>query len=73
MGEISQKVKTYLIEYVCDNCEKQNVRFSGVEGYTGGKYVYDHVCGHCKKEISLEDKYPLIKYLPLEEHGNSSD
>lgn len=73
MAEISQKVKTYLIEYICDHCEKQKVEFNGVEGFTGGKYVYDHFCSNCKIDISLENKYPLIKYLPLEEYGNSSD
>lgn len=61
MAELKQRVKTYLVEYVCDECEVGTMLPEGM-ALLSMPVKYPHVCNHCRAKKILDKKYPCTEY-----------
>lgn len=61
MAELKQKVKTYMVEYVCDECEVGTMSPEGV-ALLSMPAKYPHICDHCRAKKILDKKYPYMEY-----------
>jgi len=62
MPERKKEVKTYKIEYVCDECGEGDMRPTGI-CLTSNPPQYPHTCTVCGHEKRFRDKkYPLTVY-----------
>lgn len=69
MAEIKTELKTYRVEYICDECKKGEMIYNnddiGIDfmGLIGsGKIEFSHVCNKCKCRKGLKEIYPKIAY-----------
>lgn len=52
------EVRTYVVEYVCDECKIGKMEFTGRRGMSNPPRNY-HICNNCKAEKSFYGKtYP---------------
>ena len=69
MPEIKQKVDVFMVEYLCDSCEKGVLRFTGkkMPGITKDTINHIHRCTNCKAGKSVPNKiYPFQMYEAVE-------
>ena len=59
--EIKTNVKTYRVDYRCDQCKQENMVDTGKSIYVGG-VMYEHQCPMCGFRKNLNCKYPKLVY-----------
>ena len=59
MSESEIEVKSYKIDYICDECHDGFMIFTGTM-LMSNPPQYSHKCEHCGKEITFYKKYPYI-------------
>lgn len=57
MAEQKRELKTYEVDYVCDECKNGRMRPTGVKHLTHPAR-YPHVCGNCGHKDSFPVIYP---------------
>lgn len=65
MSEIKTEVRTYLVEYHCDECENGLLRTTGAV-QTSNPPRYEHVCTNCDTRGYMFDMYPHYRQEPIE-------
>jgi len=65
MSERKTACNTYKVEYVCDVCAKGTMEATGSVVCTNPPQ-YQHICTSCGHEGYLENRYPEIRYEPIE-------
>lgn len=56
------EVKPIGVKYICDSCEKGEMRTTGKMKMFETHAEYHHTCDTCGAESDLPEKYPLIRY-----------
>lgn len=69
MGEIKTPVKVYHVEYICDSCGMDFMKFTG-QMHSSYPPWFRHVCPKCGESTALRYKYPRIVY---EQTGGDCD
>ena len=62
MSEKDAEVKTVLVEYECDVCERGTMVRDGNIVITRGPPLYPHKCSNCGHKQNFETQYPTIRY-----------
>jgi len=57
MSETEQEVKTYVVNYICDECGDGFMEPTG-EIYLTNPPQYPHVCNKCGAKKTFNKKYP---------------
>ena len=71
MGEIKNKVNTYLVKYVCDDCEQKPnpgcvlIRLNICYPVNPPLYAYE--CPNCHKIYKMHGQYPSVEYEEINE------
>jgi len=64
MPEIKHEVKTYEVNYQCDECSKGNMIPINHHNDLVWREFIDHKCDHCGHICNFKKQYPYIKYEP---------
>lgn len=59
--ESSQPVVPYEVNYICDKCNFDTLRFESTVSTNQGE-MYQHICANCKEYFLLPRIYPYIKF-----------
>lgn len=58
-------VKPIGVKYICDDCLKGEMVPTGKHDFYPEHMEFEHQCNNCGIKIKLHDKYPLIRYVSL--------
>lgn len=61
MPEIKKEIKSYSVDYVCDQCEIGNLLPTGL-CLTSMPPKFPHICNYCNAYYELSKRYPKIIY-----------
>lgn len=62
MAEVKNKVQTYIINYVCDECYDGNMERDGNIVLTSNPPLFPHKCNRCGYKMNFIDTYPKFVY-----------
>ena len=62
MSEKDTEVKTIMVEYVCDKCERGTMGKDGNVVLTRLPPLFPHKCSNCGHEQNFKTLYPTIRY-----------
>ncbi len=66
--ELKREVKTYQVDYICDNCGKGQMCATGFS-LSSSPPQHAHVCNKCgTARVFLGKKYPMIVQEPVVEN-----
>ncbi|GLO64207.1 hypothetical protein MACH09_47150 [Vibrio sp. MACH09] len=58
-----RSIHAQLIEMMCDHCNKGMFRFDTARPVLSKPNLqYPHRCSHCRQEVYIAKRYPLIAY-----------
>lgn len=66
MAERWTQVQAFQIDYICDQCQKGEMKASGLKNDGGTKQVSLHVCTNCGHKESLDQDYPNVVFKKIQ-------
>ena len=61
MAEAKREVRTVMVEYICDECNKGKLRRTG-RTYPMNPPSLEYRCDHCGEINNFRESYPAVRY-----------
>lgn len=65
MPEFKKEIKTFQVDYICDNCGSPDVKSTGVT-LLSNPPQYPHTCKNCGANYVFKCTYPTMKYVVID-------